>query len=89
MSKTILHVSLLVESTLYVRTFGSCLIEQDSKVRIAGGHKELLRDVRDVITGFLKNNCMKLTTGSGDNASRISAPGLDSFEGGKDENDDA
>ena len=40
-------------------------IEKDSKVRIAGAHKELLRDVRDVITGFLKNNCMILTTGSG------------------------
>ena len=77
MSKTILHVPLLVESTLYVRTVGSgskvSLFEQDSKVRTAGGHKELLRDVRDVITGFLKNNCMKFTTGSGDNVSRISA----------------
>ena len=48
-------------------------IEQDSKVRVASAHKELLRDVRDVITGFLKNNCMKSTTGSGDNVSRISA----------------
>ena len=44
-------------------------IEQDSKVRIAGAHKELLRGVRDVITGFLKNNCMILTKGSGDNVS--------------------
>ena len=49
------------------------LVEQDSKVRVAGAHKELLRDVRNVITGFLKNNCMKLATGSGDNVSRISA----------------
>ena len=29
--------------------------------------------MRNVITGFLKNNCMKLTTGSRDNVSRISA----------------
>ena len=37
-------------------------IEQDSKVRVAGAYKELPRDVRNVIAGFLKNNCMKLTT---------------------------
>ena len=49
------------------------LIEQDSKVRVAGSHKELLRDVRDVVTSFLKNNCMKLITGSRNNVSRISA----------------
>ena len=77
MSKTIPHVPLLVESTLYVRTIGVKLkevnTEQDSKVRIAAAHKELLRDARDVITGFLKNNCMILTTVSGDNVSRISA----------------
>ena len=46
--------------------------------------------MRDVIAGFLKNNCMILTTGSGDNVSRISARrGMDSIEGGKDEIDDA
>ena len=28
--------------------------------------------MRDVITGFLKNNCMKLTTGSRDNVSSVS-----------------
>ena len=49
------------------------LVEQDGEVRVAGAHKELLRDVRDVIIGFLKNNCMEPTTGSGDNVSRISA----------------
>ena len=43
--------------------FEGVFIEQDSKVRIASGHKELIRDVRDVIT----------TTGSGDNVSRFSA----------------
>ena len=39
---------------------------------VASAHKELLRDVRNVITGFLKSNCMKLTTGNEDNVSRIS-----------------
>ena len=77
MSKTIPQVPLLVESTLYVRTKGSgskvSSLSKIARVRIAGAHKELVRDVRDVITGFLKNNCMKLTTGSGDNVSRISA----------------
>ena len=76
MSKTIPQVPLLVESTLNVRTFGSgskvSLLSKIGKVRVAGPHKELLRDVRDVITGFLKNNCMVLTTGTGDNVSRIS-----------------
>ena len=76
MSKTILHVPLLVESTLHARTIGSgSKVSLLSKIAnsVLGAHKELLRDVRDVITGFLKNNCMKLTTGSGDNVSRISA----------------
>ena len=77
MSKTIPHVTLLVESNLVCENYRVRLkgvfIEQDSKVRVAGTHKELLRDVRNVITGFLKNNCMKLSTGSGDNVSRISA----------------
>ena len=43
------------------------LVEQDGEVRVAGAHKEVLRDVRNTNTGFLKNNCMKLATGSGDN----------------------
>ena len=76
MSQTVLHVPLLVESTLYVRTEGSgSKVSLLSKIArsVLRVHKELLRDVRNVITGFLKNNCMKLTTGSGDNVSRISA----------------
>ena len=73
-SKTIPHVPLLVELSLHhgVRLKG-VFIEQDSKVCIACAHKELLRDVWDLITGFLKNNCMVRTTCSGDNVSRISA----------------
>ena len=76
MSQTVLHVPLLVVSTLYVRTEGSgSKVSLLSKIArsVLRVHKELLRDVRNVITGSLKNNCMKLTTGSGDNVSRISA----------------
>ena len=49
------------------------LVEQDSDFRIAGVRHELIGDVRNMITGFLKNNRMKLSTGSGDNVGRISA----------------
>ena len=77
MSKTIPHVPLLVESTLYVRPLRSgSKVSSLSKIArsvLPVQHKELFRDVRNVITGFLKNNCMKLTTGSRDNVSRISA----------------
>ena len=51
------------------------LVEQDSKVRVASVRNELISDVRNVITGFSKNNCMKLTTGSRDKVRRISARG--------------
>ena len=77
MSKTIPHVPLLVESTLNVRTIGSgskvSLLSKIARSVLPVRHKELIRDVRDVVTGFLKNNCMKLTTGRGDNVGRISA----------------
>ena len=49
------------------------LVEQDSEVRVAGVRHELIGDVRNIITGFLKNNRMKLPTGSGDNVGRMSA----------------
>ena len=43
-----------------------------------------------MITGFLKNNRMKLSTGSGDNVGKdFCAPGLDSTEEGKGGIDDA
>ena len=48
-------------------------VEQDSKVRVASAHKELIRDVRDMVAGFLKDNCMKPTTGGRDDVGRISA----------------
>ena len=77
MSKTIPHVTLLVESTLYVRTswvrLKGVFIEQDSKVRVASAHKELFRDVRNMITGFLKNNRMELSTGRRDNIGGVPA----------------
>ena len=89
MSKTIPQVPLLVESALNVRTLKGILVEQDSEVRVAGVRHELIGDVRNMITGFLKNNRMKLSTGSGDNVGRISARGLDSTEEGKGGIDDA
>ena len=49
------------------------LVEQDSEVRVASVRNKLTGDVRNMITGFLKNNRMKLSTGSGDNVGRISA----------------
>ena len=49
------------------------LVEQDSEVHVVSVRPELIEDVRNMITGFLKNNRMKLTTGSGDNVGRISA----------------
>ena len=58
-------------------------------VRVASVRHELVGDERNMITGFLKNNRMKLSTGSGDNVGRISAPGLDSTEEWKDGIDDA
>ena len=64
------------------------LVEQDSEVRVASVRNELIGDVWNMITGFLKNNRMELSTGSENNVSRISA-GLDSIGGGKDEIDDA
>ena len=60
-------------------------VEQDSEVRVASVRHELIGDVRNMITGFLKNNRMELSTGSGDNVGTdFCAPGLDSIEEGKD-----
>ena len=49
------------------------IVDQDSEVRVASVRHELIGDVRNMITGFLKNNRMELSTGSGDNVGRISA----------------
>ena len=75
MSRTILHVLLLVESSLNdkhhrVRLKG-VLVEQDSEVRVASVRNELIGDVRNVITGFLKNNRMELSTGSRDDVGGV------------------
>ena len=34
---------------------------------------EVIRDVRDMVAGFLKDNCMEPTTGGRDDVGRISA----------------
>ena len=68
MSKTIPPLTFafgvyLVREHFWVRLKG-VLVEQDGEVRVASTDKELIRDVQNMITGFLKNNRMKLTTGS-------------------------
>ena len=49
------------------------LVEQDGKVRVVGVCSEVIRDVRDMVAGFLKDDCMEPTAGSRDNIGRISA----------------
>ena len=39
------------------------LVEQDSEVRVTSMRKKLIGDVRNMITGFLKNNRMEPSTG--------------------------
>ena len=59
MSRTIPHAPLLVESSLKAKNrvgLEGVLVEQDGEVRIASVCNELIRDVRDMITGVLKNN---------------------------------
>ena len=77
MSKTIPQVPLLEESALKCENYRvklkGILVEQESEVHVVSVRPELIGDVRNMITGFLENNRMKLTTGSGDNVGRISA----------------
>ena len=68
MSSTMPLVPLLVESSLKASTVGSgskvsFFVEQDSKVRVASVRCELIGDMRNMITGFLKNDRMKPSTG--------------------------
>ena len=49
------------------------LVDQDSKVRVTSMRNELIGDVRDMITGFLKNNRMEPSTGSRDNVGGVPA----------------
>ena len=49
------------------------LVEQDSEVRVVGVRSEVVRDVWDMVAGFLKDNCMESTTGGRDNVGKISA----------------
>ena len=48
-------------------------VEQDSKVRVASVRCELIGDLRNMITGFLKNDRMKPSTGSCNNIGGILA----------------
>ena len=78
MSRTVPHVPLLVESSLKAKTIGSgskvsFLVEQDGEVRVASVRNELIGDVRDMITGFLKNNRMEPSTGRRNNVGGVPA----------------
>ena len=76
-SRTILHVPLLVEPSLKATTIGvgleGVLVEQYGEVRVASVCNELIRDVRDMITGFFKNNRMELSTGRRNNFGGVPA----------------
>ena len=66
MSRTIHHVPLLVESSLKARTAGlgskASLLSKMARSRVASVRNELIGDVRNVITGFLKDDRMKPST---------------------------
>ena len=47
------------------------LVEQNGKVRVVSVRKEIIRDVRDMVAGFLENNCMEFAKRSRDNISRM------------------
>ena len=89
-----LQILLLVELFLKTSTIGSgskdVLVEQDSEVRVASVRNELIGDVRNMITGFLKKNRMEPSTGRRNDIGGVSyGPGLDSTEGQRDGIDDA
>ena len=46
--------------------FKSALVEGKGKIRVVSVRKEIIRDVRDMVAGFLEDNCMEFTTGSGE-----------------------
>ena len=60
MSRTIPH--LFPKGNNHRVRLESVLVEQDGKVRVASVRNELIGDAGDVITCFLKNNRMKLST---------------------------
>ena len=68
MRRTMPQVHLVVELSLKTSTIGSgskvSFVGQDSEVRVASVRNELIGDVRNMITGFLKNNRMEPSTGS-------------------------
>ena len=77
MSSTMPQVFLLVEVNLERENkrvwLKFVLVEQNGKVRVVGVCTEVIRDVRDMVAGFLENDCMEPTAGSRDNIGRISA----------------
>ena len=69
MSITMPHVSLLVEASLKAKTpwLGSKVffVQQDGEVRVAGVRNELVGAVRNMVTGFLQDDCMKSSASGG------------------------
>ena len=63
MSRTILYVPLacgvFLEGENHRVGLEGVLVEQDGEVRVASVRNELIGDVRDMITGFSKNNRME------------------------------
>ena len=68
-SITVTHVSLLVEASMKSedRKVGleGVLVEQDGEVRVASVRNELVSGVRNVVTGFLQDDCMKSSESGG------------------------
>ena len=64
---------LFLESNNHRVGLEGVLVEQYGEVRVANVCNELIRDVLDMITGFLKNNRMELSTGRRNNIGGVLA----------------
>ena len=53
--------------------FEGVLVEQDVEVRVAGVRNELVRDVRNVVTGFLHDDCVESPASGGNDLCGIPA----------------
>ena len=71
------HVSLLVEALLKAKTagLGSKVSLQSRMARsvFAGERNDLVGDVRNMVTGFLQDDCMKSSASGGHDLCRIPA----------------
>ena len=76
-SRTIHHVlfacGVFLEGKHHGVRLKGVLVEQESEVRVVSVRNELIGDVRNMITGFLKNNRMELSKSSRDNVGGVPA----------------